>query len=155
MKQDVLDVLIYLFENYNGADISSDSETLKVELSAAGFPDGDINEALMWLEGLAALQETPQPQALRPGPALRIYTDHEADKLGLRGRGFLLYLEQAGVLDPVQRELVIDRVMALEMEELDLEQLKWVVLMVLFNRSDQALPWMEDWITDAIPGKLH
>ena len=44
--------------------------------------------------------------------------------------------------------MVIDRVMALEAEEIDLEQLKWVVLMVLFNQpgQEQAYDLLEDWV---------
>jgi Smg protein len=56
-----------------------------------------------------------------------------------------MFLEQHGVLDAHQRELVLDRAMALEQDELDLDDLKWVVLMVLFNQpgSEAALAWME------------
>ena len=49
----------------------------------------------------------------------------------------LLQLEQRGVLDPYTRELVIDRVMALDADEIDLEQLRWIILMVLFNQPGQ------------------
>ena len=56
-----------------------------------------------------------------------------------------MFLEQHGVLDANQRELVLDRVMALDQEEVDLDDLKWVVLMVLFNQpgSEAAFAWME------------
>jgi Smg protein len=56
-----------------------------------------------------------------------------------------MFLEQSGVLNAEQRELVIDRVMALELEEVDLTDLKWVVLMVLFNQPGQeaAFAWIE------------
>ena len=72
-------------------------------------------------------------------------------------RGFMLFLEQTGVLDTVSRELVIDRAMALETGDIDLPQLKWVILMVLFNQPGQeaALAWMEDLLFDGISGHLH
>ena len=65
-----------------------------------------------------------------------------------------MFLEQTGVLDHNTREMVIDRVMALESEEIDLEQLKWVVLMVLFNQPgrEAAYAWMEDLVFDEMPG---
>ena len=65
--------------------------------------------------------------------------------------------EQSGVLDHATRELVIDRVMALESEEIDLDQLKWVVLMVLFNQpgSEAAFAWMEDLVFEEAAGNLH
>ena len=62
-------------------------------------------------------------------------------------RGFLLYLEQLGILTPEAREVVIDRVMALK-EEIDIERLKWVVLLILFNQpgSEDAYAHMEDMV---------
>ncbi len=73
--------------------------------------------------------------------SFRIYSDEECGKLDTECRGFLLFLEQMGVLDHATREMVIDRVMALDSEEVDLEQLKWVILMVLFNQPGQEPPW--------------
>jgi Smg protein len=57
-----------------------------------------------------------------------------------------MYLEQIGILTPAQRELVIDRLMALGEHETDVEQIKWVVLMVLFSQPGQenAYARMED-----------
>jgi Smg protein len=45
-----------------------------------------------------------------------------------------MYLENVRILSSTQRELVIDRLMALEADEIDIEQVKWVVLMVLFSQ---------------------
>jgi Smg protein len=58
----------------------------------------------------------------------------------------LLHLEQIGILEPPQRELVIDRLLALDNEEIDVEQAKWVVMMVLFSQPGQqdAYAQMED-----------
>ena len=51
--------------------------------------------------------------------SLRHYLPEEAERLGMEGRGLLLYLEQIGILDPATREIVIDRVMALDLKEGD------------------------------------
>ncbi|MEO5574292.1 MAG: DUF494 family protein [Gammaproteobacteria bacterium] len=159
MKENILDVLMYLFENYmdNDVDRNPDQETLKLELVEAGFTQAEINKAFIWLEGLAVLQDNLPSHTLKPGRSIRIFTDQEAEKLGIECRGFLLFLEQVGVLDQANRELVIDRVMALETEEIDLEQLKWVVLMVLFNQPGQeaAFAWVEDLVYDETAATMH
>ncbi len=159
MKETILDVLMYLFENYMDEDtqLSYDQETLKTELSEAGFPHIEINKAFAWLEGLAEQQELMDRQHAAENYSLRMYTDQETEKLDLECRGFILFLEQVGVLDPTNRELVIDRVMALESEEISLEQLKWVVLMVLFNQPGQeaAFIWMEDLVYNEMPGVFN
>jgi Smg protein len=72
-------------------------------------------------------------------------------------RGFLLSLEQGGILSSETRELVIDRVMALEADDIGLQQLKWIILMVLFNQpgQEEAYACLEDMVFDEIPGYLH
>lgn len=156
MKENVLDVLMYLFENYIDEDteIEPDREMLASHLLDAGFGDVEIDKAFDWLEGLAAQQA--QLQHDNPN-ALRLYSDQELERLDTDGRGFLLFLEQNGVLTPATREIVIDRVMALDADEVDLEQLKWVVLMVLFNQpgNEAAYAWLEDVVLQDTPPYLH
>jgi Smg protein len=89
--------------------------------------------------------------------SLRLFSSQELERLDADCRGFLLFLEQAKVLNSHERELVIDRIMALESDDIDLQQLKWVVLMVLFNQPDKeaAITWMEDIVMDDINANLH
>ena len=158
MKENILEVLMYLFENYMNDEIEfdTDEESLRTELEQAGFHKAEISKAFIWLEGLAGLQDGAEPLAFS-AKSIRLYTDDETEKLDLDSRGFLMFLEQTGVLDHNTREMVIDRVMALESEEIDLEQLKWVVLMVLFNQPgrEAAYAWMEDLVFDEMPGVIH
>ena len=158
MKENVLDVLMYLFENYlydEEMEVEPDEDSLRTELSAAGFRRAEIDKALSWLEGLVDLQENLGDQPRHQ--SIRLFTEPECEKLDTEARGFLLYLEQAGVLDQASREMVIDRVMALDAGEIDLDQLKWVVLMVLFNLPGQeaAFAWMEDLVFNEMAGSLH
>ncbi len=159
MKENVLDVLMYLFDNYMSDDIEfdTDEESLRVELQEAGFQSLEISKAFEWLEGLVALQDFPEKMPLVNTSSLRIYTTEEAEKVDLDARGFLMFLEQTGVLDHNTREMVIDRVMALDEDEIDIEQLKWVTLMVLFNQPgrEAAFAWMEDLVFEEAPGVVH
>lgn len=160
MKENILDVLMYLFENYMDDDnqLDHDQDTLKIELVEAGFPSVEVNKAFAWLEGLAEQQTFPINgyQGSRVA-AMRAYLPEEMEKLDVDCRGFLLFLEQVGVLDTLSRELVIDRAMALDTDDFNLEQLKWVILMVLFNQPGQeaAFTWMEELIYEEIPKYLH
>jgi Smg protein len=155
MKEDMFDVLMYLFEHYymdEETELSPDRDSLHSELVEAGFPSNDINQAFEWLEGLSVQQHQMQsPQAEN---AIRIYSALECERLDAESRGFLLFLEQMGILPPDARERVIERVMALETDDFDLSQLKWVILMVLFNQpgAEAAYAWMEDLVFESLPG---
>ncbi|HSG50898.1 MAG TPA: DUF494 family protein [Rheinheimera sp.] len=157
----MFDILVYLFENYihNESDIYVNHADLTKELSRAGFHDDDIFKALKWLDNLSALQESHVKPYLSKGisNATRIYSAPELAKLDVECQGFLLFLEQINVLDAVTREMVIDRVMDLDSNSISLEDLKWVVLMVLFNvpGHESAYAQMEDLIFDEPEGPLH
>ncbi|MCI0401378.1 MAG: DUF494 domain-containing protein [Gammaproteobacteria bacterium] len=159
MKETVLDVLMYLFENYieDEVELAPNEESLKLELREAGFGDVQVNMAFTWLESLAVQKENLLNHKLSDTPSVRIFSDREKDRLDVECRGFLVFLEQVGVLDAHDRELVIDRVMALGSDEIDLQQLKWVILMVLFNQpgKEAAFTWMEDIVLDDLGGSLH
>ncbi|MGH8541940.1 MAG: DUF494 family protein [Stenotrophobium sp.] len=147
MKETVLDVLMYLLENYQAGEFSDtdNQETLRDELTAAGFPEEEVRHAFAWLDGLA--EQRQLPLMFGPGGALRLYTREEHDRLSTECRGFLLYLEQLGILTADSRELVIDRLMAIN-EEIDLERVKWVCLLVMINQpeAEEAFLQLEDMV---------
>jgi Smg protein len=129
---------------------------LKTQLIQAGFADIQVDKAIDWLEGLAMQKDKLDASVLR-SMSIRVFNEIENEKLDVECRGFLLFLEQSGVLDSEDRELVIDRVMALETDLIELQQLKWVVLMVLFNRpgKEAAFAWMEDIVMDEVSAVIH
>ncbi len=157
MKDSVLDILIHLFENFLDAedDSTPDREALKQELEQAGYPEADIERALVWLESLA----TDPDRALSEGTAraVRVFSGSEQVRLDTDVRGYLLHLENLGILSAAQREVVIDRLLALEADDIDIEQLKWVVLMVLFSQPGQenAYQRMEDLVFDERRDAMH
>ena len=158
MKENVLDVLMYLFETYveTEEEPEPDQHELRLELSRAGFGDAEIERALEWLDGLTDHQESLNYSNLS-AQATRIYNDFEHNRLDASCRGYITYLEQTGILSPPQRELLVDRLLALETADIDVEQIKWVVLMVLFSQpgQEQAYARMEDLVFEESPDSIH
>jgi len=158
MKENVLDVLMYLFETYvdTEEDPEPDQHELRLELSKAGFGDAEIDRALDWLDGLTDHQDNLTFNTeTRHGT--RIYNEFELVRLDVAGRGYITYLEQIGILSPPQREILIDRLLALETADIDVDQIKWVVLMVLFSQPGQesAYARMEDLVFEENTGAVH
>lgn len=162
MKESILDVLLYLFEHYFASDDLAVSDVLNAqgtplmgELSSAGFSQAEIHKAFDWLDALA--RQRPVAAAPSSNGPIRVFHAAELQRLDVDARGFLLYLEQNGVLDADQREWVLDRAMALDQDVLDLDDLKWVVLLVLFNQpgSEAAYAWMETQMYLDDPEPLH
>jgi Smg protein len=155
MKENVFDVLIYLFENYmdDETDMTPDPDAIRTELLEAGFPHKEINKAFDWLESLSE----QKPIKTCSLPAFRIYSTQECAKLDTECRGLLMFLEQSGILTAASREMVIDRAMALQEEAISLENLKWIVLMVLFSQPNEEIAFarMENLVYEALPSYSH
>lgn len=127
----MFDVLVYVFENYL-PDACPEPAALARRLAAAGFADGEIREALDWLSGL----ETDREFLHSPSEAAyRIFSEEEAAALPTECLGFLAFLEQADAIDPMAREIILERATALADPELPLEQFKVIVLMVVWRRQ--------------------
>ena len=159
MKETVLDVLMYLFDNYPEDIGETDSQqgALRKSLMQAGFADEQITKAFAWLDELVAQRDPDGRDALEESRAFRVYNEAEAGKLDADCRGFMLHLEQAGVVGADDRERIMDRVMALEMDEMDLAELKWIILMVMYNQpgSEAEFNWKEGIVLDDAQPGLH
>ena len=157
MKETILDVLLFLFENYfyDDPDAVRDRDSLQAGLIQAGFSPAEISKAFDWLEELA--NQRPGLAEPRANGPVRVFVEAEIDRLDRECLGFLMFLEQHGVLDADQRELVIDRAMALDQDEVDLDDLKWVGLMVLYNQpgAEAAFAWMESQMFGDDPEPTH
>ncbi|WP_394252462.1 DUF494 family protein [Vibrio profundi] len=157
----MMDILMYLFETYihSDSELQVDQDELEEELLRAGFHQKDIYKALHWLEDLAALQESDNQAAITncAPTSIRVYTNREMARINIECRGFLLFLEQINVLTTEIREMVIDRVMGLETNEFELDDLKWIILMVLFNvpGNENAYTQMEELLYTKEQGILH
>jgi Smg protein len=158
----MFDVLVYLYETYYRPDACPDSEALVKKLSAVGFEEEEISKALGWLTDLAETtnefsNQHPQQTAFSFG--FRIYVDRELDILGTPAVGFIQFLESAKVLNPIQREIVIERALAASEAQISLDKLKVIVLMVLWSQGKEPDGLMFDELflddEDAEPRMLH
>jgi len=155
MKEDMFDVLIYLFENYMDSDseMFPNTDVIASELLDAGFEQLEVSKAFKWLESLA---DTDSINLTVP-ESFRIFNSQEIAVFDLECRDFLLFLEHNGILSPANREIAIDRAMALKDENITLDKLKWIVLMVLLSQPGDSVAFsrMEDIVYDLIPISLH
>lgn len=157
MKESVLDVLMYLFEAFADTDSEPepDRNVLRSELLRAGFGEPNVERAFEWLDGLNE-QDTDGAGAPQSS-ATRVFSDVESARLGVDSVGYLMHLQHIGILSATQLELVLDRLMALGDTEIDLDQIKWIVLIVLYSQSDQHDEYvrMENLVFEDEPTALH
>jgi Smg protein len=137
---DMFEVLVFVYENYYTGETCPEPAHLERKLSAVGFESDEIDDAMTWLKGLdsAAHPAPPQPWLLQPhASSVRIYTAAEQTHLGVPCRGFISFLESAGVLPAHMREVIIDRAMAAPGAPVSLDDLKIIILMVYWRFGEE------------------
>lgn len=153
----MFDVLMYLFENYFHAEIYPEPDQLAKKLTAVGFEEEEISQALEWLSGLQDLDSAHNFSSEPAAQGFRCYADDELAKLDTASRGFLTFLEGAGALDARVREMVIDCAMALPEPVVSLRKFKVIALMVMWSQHtlvDSLI--VEELLSEsADPGLMH
>ena len=158
MKETILDVLMYMFQSYveDNEEVELDKESLHKNLSEAGFADRNIEKAFEWLEGLPGIDDNTLLNKPTKN-SFRLFSDSEHSKIGEEGLSFLMFLERLGIFHGEIREHVIDRIMALDTRNVDLGQIRWVVLMILFNTpgNESNYTWLQNLNSDKILPYIH
>src|SRR3970282_2587768 len=117
------DVLVYLFENCQQYELSNEKDRVAKKLSAAGFEQSDISEALTWFAGVVRGPHRSLAPLPDSGAAFRAYAPKELAKLDAECRGLLIYFEASGILNAQTREYVIERALAATGDGLRIRQL--------------------------------
>lgn len=134
------DVLVYLYETYYRLDACPAPAALERKLVDAGFDQGEITDALDWLSGLAKVSDEFSASGLDASahsPSVRFFAEQEKLALGAEAIGFIHFLELAGIMNPVEREIVIERALAVDVTPMPLDQLKVIVLMTLWSAGKE------------------
>ncbi len=163
----MFEVLVFVYEHYWRGDACPELQQLGRRLSAHGFEADEIQEALVWLDGLnlaaqsVAAPELPSPESTLATPAgpqsassMRVYSVAEQDHLGAQCLGFVSFLESSGVLPAAMREIVIERAMAAPGDPVSLDDLKIIVLMVYWSFGQEPDALILDELCDPADGRM-
>ena len=134
IKEDFLDILLYLFEYYSEDPVrESDTSFVKRDhLIDAGFQDAAIDHAMDWVE----IFKNPKEDTMLHVPSsssVRILSDDEKNLLDVECQNYISRLEKFGLLTPEKRELLIDKLTSIGFEPMDLEVVKALSILMLFQ----------------------
>lgn len=150
----MFDILMFLFESYFDAGNYPDPDKLSVKLTAAGFENDEIHHALTWLAGLKQLSAANYPLSINGG-GTRCYAELETNRISVEGLRFITFWEQNKMITPVEREMILDRAVAMARENLSLDKVKVIMLMVLWNLRDELDPMLVEDLLIPAGGNLH
>lgn len=151
----MFEILMYLFESYFDAGSYPEPDKLSRKLSAAGFEEEEISDALTWLSALQQQNPDGYPADLHHS-GFRHFAELEEQRIGDEARQFLMFAEHQHMISVVEREMIIDRAVALQYENLGLDKLKLIMLMVLWNRHHDLDPLLvEELLSPLQSTQLH
>ena len=151
----MFDILLFLFESYFDIGSYPDHDKLSVKLNAAGFEEEDIHLALAWLSGLQQLTRAVYPERINHS-SIRLYTHFEEQRISPESLRFLSFWEHNKVITPIEREMILDRAIALDRKNLSLDKIKLIILMVLWSQHEDLDPLLiEDLLTPADMAQVH
>ena len=135
-KEAFLDVLLYLFEYYSDdhekKTKGSNEIQIRNELVIAGFQEEMIEHAMDWVSVFN--QPTNNINIRQPKKlSVRVLSENEKKLLDEECQNYISRLEKFGLLSPLKRELLIDKLMAIGFEPLDIEVVKALSILMLFQ----------------------
>jgi len=134
LKEDFLDALLYLFEYYSEDPVRETGSNVEIRrhLKGAGFEDDIINHAMDWVaifKDPSDSTEITSPQSL----SARVFSDEERSLLDSECQNYIIRLEKFGLLTPQKRELLIDKLTSIGFEPMDIEVVKALSILMLFQ----------------------
>ena len=129
----MFEVLVFMFENYFAHHTTPANDVLTHELSAAGFAENDIFGAVSWFDEMKTMLNAPPSIYNHAHTGCRVFATQEMSKISLESLSFILFLQQASVINAIDRELIIDRAMALKQDQIKIEEMRWITMIALWN----------------------
>lgn len=131
----MFEVLVFMFENYFAGHAAPDDEIMEQELFEAGFEQSDIAGAFSWFQQMKLMLTSSESTYSHAATAMRAFTSSELKKINTESLSFIIFMQQAGVINDMERDLIIDRAMALTQVEIKIEEMRWITMMALWNQG--------------------
>jgi len=133
--RDILEIVTFLFKNclQSNGKLPNDQTGINIYLRNFGFKQEIINKAFEWLAELNQKNFIQEPSK----DSIHIFTKDEDLRLSVECRRFLIFLERNEILNSKTRELVIHHLLRLNQRTIEVTDIKWVTLIVLFNQPKE------------------
>ena len=149
----MLDLLIYLFENYISTKPKLNINDITVELEEAGFNDKDISSAFEWFNHLEKINNGSE---LTNEKSLRVLSQTEYEKISSEAFTFLTFLLNAKILNSTEFEVILDQIMILNQKSINIDEMRWIVMMTLWKSGkENSYLFVEDSLFQNKRTELH
>jgi uncharacterized protein Smg (DUF494 family) len=152
MYQRIMELLVLLMDEYGSQSLQSDQMgTISEDLIRRGFTEQEINTAFFWLHqrlGRAGDLSGIQSRVIQEpaDTSFRVLNAFERRCFSTDAFGYLLHLLSVKLISLRDMELIIERVLMLDLAPASLDDSKMLVQSVLFEDTNVG------WISPRLPG---
>ncbi|MBN1634459.1 MAG: DUF494 family protein [Ignavibacteria bacterium] len=105
-------------------------------LSEIGYTSSEINSALAWIFSKIDTDSNFLKNALKNITSRRIYNEEERKIFTPEALGYLIWLNETGILEDADREILIDRIFLAGYSKIELTDLKSLIAIYLLDIKD-------------------
>jgi Smg protein len=136
MNDNLLQILLFLFSHHMAKDVLQyKGEELIGELNQAGFAPDEARDAIQWLETLNRREHGGEAINTQTKGSMRMFHGEEIKRISTKARGFITFLDQAGLVDMKTRELIIERAMSLTVNQVTMREMRYVAKLILLRQN--------------------
>lgn len=130
MKEKVVEILVLIMSEIQGNKRITDIDMQA--LQNKGYTPSEINAAISWIYDNMQLNDREHriPSEARTG-SRRVFHSAEKSVIPTEAQGYLLQLQELGLIDDRDLEMVIDRAMMSGYEKISIEELQEIVASVI------------------------
>lgn len=146
MKANVLELLMGLFASKIDAYPQAVVEmSVEDALALASCNKTDVANALNWIDSLTKQAQAVKKSTPPSDGSIRMYTSVERDRISPECIQTLTEWQRAGVISALQREVIIEQVLSIEVPMIETTHLRWVAFLVLTASAEniEQIYWLD------------
>ncbi len=139
MQERLIEIIVYLLEEFKQPQNSDNYKDLSKELISKGYTESEINLAFSWIFNHMQQQQAGLDDEFTYSPtSSRILHDVERLIITAEAYGYLLQMRHLGLLSDFDLELVIERALSLGTSSITIEDVKSIAASLIFGSDSTS-----------------
>ena len=139
MNERLVEILVKLLKEMDtSGDVAFRLKDLSETLRIQGFSETELDTALSWLTDRLQTQNVPSQHVSPSRGSMRVLHPIERMILTPEAYGYLLHLENVGLIDRDQMEMVIEKALSSGLSEVTLNDMKRITATVVINSDNHS-----------------
>ncbi len=156
MERHIVEILAILIREYpEGAITPDDFEPIANNLIGLGYTHQEIEAALFWFYNRQELRLQNRSEDRFGKDSFRFLHDAERQVLSPEAYGYLIELQQLGLINLTEMDSIIERAVIIGGRHIDLDEIKMFIAAIIMEQSSTFSPAMQTVMLRTPSDKVH